>query len=59
MTKIQNPKQLAFDLIRYSLFILLYETIPMTYIPNLFRPLIIEICDLFEIWCLRFGILIP
>jgi len=24
--------------------------------PNLFRSLNIEICDLFEIWCLRFGI---
>jgi hypothetical protein len=31
-------------------------TLPMTYIPNLFRSLNIEICDLFEIWCLRFGI---
>jgi hypothetical protein len=28
----------------------------MTKIPNLFRSLNIEICDLFEIWCLRFGI---
>ncbi len=34
-----------------------YETtLPMTEIANLFRSLNIEICDLFEIWCLRFGI---
>jgi len=27
----------------------------MTYMSNLFRSLNIEICDLFEIWCLKIG----